>query len=222
MKKSVTTAKARKTVRLAPYTTVLMDCDGVLIDFTRTAMRWHGADNKVYPRGEWSIPNVLGIGETEFWAKIDNYDFWNEVPAYPGAAKFLASVYEACQSAGSSLVFCTRSSPNVGAFSTARTAIVRKLCREAKMPEDTPVYVCVCGGKAVFGAPGRLLVDDHPGHVADFRCVGGGGFLVPTQWNAGPWVSATGSRIGMTPDYKWLTAALNSVIVGRKHDYEID
>lgn len=199
---------------LSRYREVLLDCDGVLLDFSRHALKYHGAENVNYPRNVYSLATVLGISETDFWKKIDNAGFWNSVPAYAGSDAFLRSLHTLCASGGVSLAFCTRSSENIAAFAAARVKILRNLCRAAGIAGNLPVYICYQGGKSVFSGPGRLLIDDHDKYLCDFEVGGGATLKVPMQWNTPAWETPEGCRVGMTPDYKWLTAQVVRLLAG--------
>ena len=168
---------------------ILMDCDGVLFDFTNHALRAHGALGKrdTLARGEYSIGKQLGITEEEFWTVIDQPVFWGTVRPYPMAVKFIDSLVGLAALRNFSIAFCTSSSHNVGAFSRARDTAIGSIWNKAigdrPHPGYPPVYICARGGKGIFGGPDRLLVDDMPKNCKDFEAAGGVAIMPRMPWN---------------------------------------
>lgn len=181
-------------------TDLLLDADGVLLDFARPAMRRCGLDTRMlYPRGEYSIAAIAGLTESEFWQRVDYPEFWRTVNPYEGCVPFLRELWDLCGKHSVSIRACTRSSWNAAAFVPARVAMLDSL-RRAAMMDPIPIYIAYCGGKGIFGGPGRLLVDDDPRNVADFEAGGGRGLVVPMPWNR-----ADGYEVSLAgPDYHWL------------------
>jgi len=197
------------------YSTLLLDVDGVLMDFLGHSLKWHDRMDmyEFYPRGVWDIPTVLGLSATEFWKKIDNEQFWSTLPVYPGASAFLDQLFHTMSSIRTSVVFCTRSAFNVGAFAGARAIAMRKLCAEARIDGELPLYISAKGGKGVFAQPGHLLVDDYEENVREFRESDGDAILVPTPWNTLPGCEPDDCEVYMEgPDYRWLLNKIYSTM----------
>lgn len=165
---------------------ILLDQDGVLADFHSAALRAHGrADlSPVWPKGEWAMERPLGITPKQFWAPIDNYQFWmNHVVPYPGAADFYQNL-----GMFADVVICTSPSESSD-------------CVKAKLDWlreyiDPKVKYMLGSHKHLMATPSNLLVDDYDRNVDKFRASGGRAVLVPRVWNSNHSVIA--------PDpYKW-------------------
>lgn len=172
---------------------IFVDIDGVLADFVSASIAVHGGqyDEEAYPKLEWSIANVLGITESEFWAKIDATEpnFWPNLDPYPWALNLLESVR-------------TR-----GRVSLLSTPSKHSSCHSGKRQwVDRWVSDCeliLCKSKDLLSGPGRVLIDDNDGNCEKWRARGGTAILFPQPWNQNH--ALTGRRFGYVIEQ--LTAA---------------
>jgi 5'(3')-deoxyribonucleotidase len=158
---------------------ILLDVDGVLADFFNAAILAHiDAVHKlpqgtVYERGNWDMAKSLRISDKEFWARIDNYNFWSNVPVYEGAKEFVRALRRKA-----SVNFCTISSENPEC-ARAKIEWLRK-----HFDADLPVYICHGGGKALFAREDRLLIDDHVTNIMAYVQNRGPAIFVPRPWSS--------------------------------------
>lgn len=179
-------------------TDIFLDCDGVLFDFTNAALRAHGVTEEQrdsFPRGEYSLGKLLGISEALFWVPLDGPEFWDVVPAYLGAVRFVAELHTMLRNREKrtgwtcKINFCTMSSLDLPAFTNARFRALTTLMRDVNSfdpricPHRFPLYIAMHGTKGIYGGAGRLLVDDYPKNCMDFERAGGKAILVPMPWN---------------------------------------
>jgi beta-phosphoglucomutase-like phosphatase (HAD superfamily) len=164
---------------------ILLDMDGVLADFyTSSTLAHKEAARRVlgiksakdmddrFPHNEWNIPDVLGLTTSEFWAPIDNYDFWINVPMYQGAREFVAELRELAP-----VTLCTSSSLSPHCAKAKIEWIARHI------GSDVPMFIGYKASKALLAKPENLLIDDYVRNIDGFAKAGGEVLLVPRPWN---------------------------------------
>jgi hypothetical protein len=165
---------------------ILLDLDGVIVDFVGGVCKWFGVKNPYIagsnpPRGDlraWDIVSLLGFDSYKFWNGL-NYDFWAHLPqtkesheivqlaiAFVGADSvcFLSSP---CRTPGCSdgkIQWVTKHFPSI------------PLILSVSIPGKAPP-------KEMLAGPDAILVDDYTLNVRKFIEYGGAGFLVPRPWN---------------------------------------
>ena len=158
--------------------TILLDLDGVLVNFVTPAMRAVGLDRNLVERGHWDVFRKAGCSLDEVWGKIDNYEFWSGLKPYPKAQTFLAILQEHCLN----VVLCTSSSFSIEC-PKAKAEWVNKYLGKL------PTIICYNGvSKAVQAKPGNILIDDCDRNVDAFEAAGGETILVPRPWNRLHWL----------------------------------
>ena len=167
---------------------ILLDMDGVVADFMTPSILWHKEAaarrlaihcakdmEDLYPRGEWNTPRVLGMTVAEWWAPIDNYDFWINVPMYPGAREFVEAVNKIAP-----VTFCTSSSLSPDCAKAKIEWIARHI------GSQYPMFIGYRGvSKGLMARPDQLLVDDYSKNVDEYTAAGGPAYLIPRPWAEG-------------------------------------
>lgn len=177
---------------------IMVDMDGVLVDFARPALAAHGVvltDLEEYPtEAGWKISaacNTLRersglepLTEHQFWGKFDNHDFWANLPPYPGMYAFIEDIRKTYPKAE----ICVSTSANTPACAAGKYTWMRKF-----LP-DVAALLCVAPldkltrkrgvtPKHTAAGAGSLLIDDSEPMCKNFVTSGGSCILVPRPWN---------------------------------------
>ena len=150
---------------------VLLDLDGVLVDFVGPSLALHG---KSIPPADvrWNFPQQVGIPEPEFWRPL-GFDFWSNLPWTTEGKQLLHGVRLSALSYG----YITSPCGTEGCVEGKRAWARKNLpCKGSLM--------LVGGAKHLLAHPNALLIDDHDANVEKFREHGGKAILVPRPWNA--------------------------------------
>jgi phosphoglycolate phosphatase-like HAD superfamily hydrolase len=154
---------------------VLFDLDGVLADFAGGVAKLFGAAAPGPEHAGKDLATALGVSAAGIWQRIDAQGrrFWEELEATAEAEALVALARERGEIA-------IASSPSQDPASAAGKLrwIQQRFGRRCRDFVLTP-------RKDLLAAPGRLLVDDSPEHVAAFRAAGGTALLHPTWANGG-------------------------------------
>lgn len=151
---------------------ILLDLDGVAVDFSSEACRLFGKpDLEIRSWDSWTY---LGVTEREFWDTIDaaGHEFWRNLPAYPWYSQ-LMSLFQ-----GYPVTFSTTPSK------CASSAYGKRLWFLDQFGSDFTDYM-MGGQKFLMAKPGAVLIDDSDKNVAKFREHGGSVVLFPQLWNSG-------------------------------------
>lgn len=154
---------------------ILLDMDGVLVDFVKGACEFHG---KTYPYGTgkqapWDLEPIFQMTAPELWDPL-GYEFWKNLEPYPHMEEFVGLL----ESKFGEEHICLLTSP-------VRT----KGCIEGKMDwirHYLPQYrrrFLVGPAKEFCASEKHALVDDHQVNIDKFIDAGGHTFLVPAAWN---------------------------------------
>ena len=159
----------------SPPLGLLVDMDGVLVDFVTAALRLHDRLEVLedWPAGEWDMPEAMGISSPEFWGSISEAgaDFWASLEPYPWCDELL----ELVQSTGP---WCILTSPSGDPFCAAGkiTWLQKRWGRGFRdFLIGPPKWICA--------RPDQLLIDDNDTNIDNFRDRGGHGILFPQPWN---------------------------------------
>lgn len=159
--------------------TIYLDMDGVLCDFVTPAMTVHGRPELLqpgaWPKGVYTLEEVLGVTKSQFWEPIDNldYPFWSMLPAYPWWQTLLhVSMARAYQ-------VVILSKPH-GPQSTAGKHywLTHHFGHDFDRYAFTP-------HKHLLAGRGKVLIDDCEANIREWRNAGGIGLLFPQPWNNG-------------------------------------
>lgn len=156
---------------------VLMDMDGVLVDFTSGICIALGKPNPFLSgHTGWFYHDLFGITEAEFWEPCNDSFFWEELDWMPDGKRILRS---ATAVVGEQNIYLS-TSPTLSPGSYAgKAAWVTQ-----NMPEGFLRRLMVGPAKHLMANPRHILVDDNDDNVAKFRDAGGIAILVPRVWNA--------------------------------------
>ena len=156
---------------------ILLDLDGVCIDFVSPALRIFGLefDDLDWPLGEYDIAKAIGKDHHEFWATIHNQgvDFWRNLKAYD----WFAELYEELLKFGH-IYFVT--TPTYSPHSAAG----KMLWLQDIFGSDFKNFV-ITHKKHLLSQSGFVLIDDYDLNVDNFEKLGcGKAILFPQKWNS--------------------------------------
>ena len=156
---------------------IFLDQDGVIADFVGGASKVHGVPPPSSPI-QWDLAKLWGMAEEEFWAPIDNLEFWSNLPKTPEADEL---VEFAVNRVGRENV-AVLTAPSFGPFCPiGKRAWMRKNFPflESRMIFAGPKT------KQFIAGPGKVLIDDKDSNVAEWTKAHGIGVLCPRYWNTG-------------------------------------
>lgn len=154
---------------------LLVDMDGVLVDFVTAALRLHGRMDveENWPAGTWDFPTVLGISDREFWHPIHEAgaEFWASLTSYPWCDELLSLIAD---SGNWSILTSPSHDPycSAGKIRWLQERFGRGFRNFLVGP---PKWLCA--------RPDQLLIDDNDSNVRNFRARGGQAILFPQPWN---------------------------------------
>lgn len=152
---------------------ILLDADGVLVNFVQASLDAHGRLENHDDVKEWDYYYKWGMKDDEFWSKIRGHEFWASIKPYPWADELYK---ELCNLGRVTIV----TSPCDDDFCSAGKNIwIRK--HFGLRPKD----YFIGGRKELLANPYSVLIDDSEINIAAFRKAGGHTILFPQPWNAG-------------------------------------
>ena len=156
---------------------ILLDLDGVCVDFVSAACRLHGRkiEKTIWPLGEYDITKALGLTPDQFWNHIHHQgvDFWYRLEAYP----WFERLYDELQHLGQ-VYFVT--SPSRSPHSAAG----KMLWLKERFGEGFKDFV-ITRRKHLLSRVECVLIDDSDRNVLEFERFGSGnGVLFPQLWNS--------------------------------------
>ena len=171
---------------------LLLDLDGVSVDFVTEACRIHGRDydEGAWPAGEYDIAKVLGIDDDEFWEVIHSQgvDFWRTLKPY----SWFPALHNALCSLGK-VYFVT--APTHSPHSAAG----KMLWLKDRFGDDFKDFI-ITRQKHLLSKSGSVLVDDCDHNIEAFERHGQGkGILFPQIWNSA-YEHVNSDRVGWVMD----------------------
>lgn len=163
---------------------ILLDLDGVLVDFDHRAISLHRPDLAVSPirykefqdsrRGVWDLCPSLGLSLSEFWEPINEMgaEFWLGIQLLPWAESLLQEIQNITDD------WFIVSSP--GFHPSAYDGKVRWLKKQFGSRFDR---FFLTSHKHALAKPGVLLIDDHRDNVHAFLKERGEAVLFPAYGN---------------------------------------
>ena len=159
---------------------ILLDLDGVLVDFVSGACRAHGRpDPFAEPLNpevadQFGMDEIWGMDINEFWEPMKEASFWEGLEFMPDAKEIL----KFCERAVGMDNVCLLTSPSRGSG-----PVVGKVnWIEKHMPEYKRRFLI--GSAKEFCASRRsILIDDSDKNTEAFTEAGGNMILVPRAWN---------------------------------------
>lgn len=156
---------------------VLLDMDGVIVDFHAGVFRAHGIVNPYLNgngRGVWDIAGLVGMAPADFWRPC-GHDFWANLPWTIDGFDLLEMAERAV--GAENVYLLTSPTLDAGAYSG----------KAAWVQGNLPDYyrrLLVGPCKHLCASPRHLLIDDSDANVQEFTDHGGQAILVPRPWNA--------------------------------------
>lgn len=174
---------------------ILLDVDGVLIDFVAGAARVHGKDPSTVKNyhfwPEW------GLSDDEFWSPLA-FDFWANLDPYPEAQELLQICTEAV---GKDNILLVTSPCNTVGCLEGKKASLAKHFSGYHSSFMSPKARCLMAHKEM------LLIDDNVETCGKFHGAGGNTIKYPRPWNT--WKAWNGCKtfgIELTPKVEWLVS----------------
>lgn len=147
---------------------ILLDIDGVLVNFVAGACRLFGkTEEEIMPfwkKGEESMCKALGHDQEELWQKIEaaGPKFWIELPVFPWAKE----IYRICQEHAPT-AFLTFPTPDPGCIIGKYEWI--KMFTGEKRPRG----FLIGDAKDFCACPTNLLIDDQMKNIRSFSAANG-------------------------------------------------
>jgi hypothetical protein len=149
---------------------ILLDLDGVIVDFITGAFEAHGITNvKQEDIVHWDLEALIGIETGDFWAKFDE-DFWAGLKMYDWVEELLYLLEK--------WDVCLLTSPGwTGAGGKQRW-----------IRENLPWFFknnryLIGPGKEFCASKDTVLIDDYDANCKKFRNAGGHSIVFPQPWN---------------------------------------
>ena len=160
---------------------VLLDLDGVLVDFIGGVTKLH---RKTYPHHPhdpatqheqmpWDIEPIFEMSAPDLWAPLGR-EFWATLQPLPHFKAFLGTLEAHF---GPDKICILTSPPKTDGAIDGKRDWIRK-----HLPDYRRRFL-VGPAKEFCAGERHVLVDDHEANIAKFRDAGGHGFLVPAPWN---------------------------------------
>lgn len=152
--------------------TILVDLDGVLVDFMAGAIRAHGREGLCVTN--YDVWEQMGLTREAFWRPLESYAFWSSLPWTPDGDLLLGRLE--MRHSAASISLCTTPHPHESSYAGKFAWVKRYLPYYADRLHMT-------ARKADLARHDAVLIDDHPGNCQAFRQAGGHAVLVPRPWN---------------------------------------
>ena len=157
------------------YTRVLLDVDGVLVNFVDAVRRIHLPIDGEWPPEVWDLHLCLGTTESDMWRRIDanGEKFWVDLEDYPWADSLVDTVKR-----------------SVDEWYIATSPSRNPLCASGKVRwiqskfGSTFTDFFLGSNKFVMANSRTVLIDDRESNIEHFREAGGYGILFPQPWNS--------------------------------------
>jgi 5'(3')-deoxyribonucleotidase len=160
---------------------ILLDMDGVLVDFLGGCKKFHHKEYKGHPhepdkqteQTSWNIEPVFQMPAKEIWDPL-GFEFWSNLEPQPWMQEIVTLLED--RFGDKNICLLTAPIETYGAIDGKR-AWIRK-----HLPQFRRRYLV--GPAKEFCASNRhALVDDHSTNIEAFKDAGGHTFLFPAPWN---------------------------------------
>ena len=166
--------------------TILIDMDGVLVDFVGGVCqkldrfnpyeddRVKGKSCRFRHHGNYEIQKIFGIPDQEFFGTLD-YNFWSNLDWMPDGREILKLILQVFEG-NNHIGLCSSPAGND--------------CTDAKLywiNQHTPKFTrrfIITPKKHFLAMSNTILIDDRDHQVTEFNANGGRGILVPRPWNS--------------------------------------
>lgn len=152
---------------------IVLDMDGVLVDFCQAAYRTHGRTQAANEPAEFDFFEQWGMTADEFWEPINQRgpEWWRDIPIFPWAADLMEVVKSHVD-----FIVATASSHH-GHSAAGKVEALQKIFG------DKFRDYFITPRKWLLAAPDRILIDDNEENCDRFRMNGGWSILFPQPWN---------------------------------------
>lgn len=158
---------------------ILLDCDGVLANFTQASIDAHGRQESHDDIRTWDyFTDEWGMSPEEFWSKCRGYDFWRNIQPYEWAQSVIDLIR------AKDLTFTILTAPSNDSE-----------CVQAKLDWldhhfSIPIADVMVGQKKhLLANPEAILIDDSRANVDAFIRSGGKAALFLQPWNSSRFLS---------------------------------
>lgn len=153
---------------------ILLDLDGVMVDFISGAFEVHGIKNlKHEDVTQWYIEELIDMTPDEFLSKLDR-KFWMNLKMYPWAMELI----DICYKFADPFDVCLLTSPG-GAAAGGKQQWIRE-----NLPEFFKTGRYLIGpAKEMCASEHTVLIDDSDVNCVKFERAGGKAILFPQYWN---------------------------------------
>lgn len=152
-------------------THVLLDLDGVIVDFVSSALKSHGREEPHDSVTSWNFYEAWGMTDSEFWAPLKGREFWANLEPYPWGVELYRKVAEI-------LPVTITSAPSVDEECT-----IGKYDWVKKHLGVTPDECMMGKRKHLLAHPLHVLVDDSPANCMAFQNRSGRFIGFKQPWN---------------------------------------
>jgi 5'(3')-deoxyribonucleotidase len=155
---------------------VLLDMDGVLVNFTKGMFDAFGMKNKTAEVLEYEC-----FGTPVFPPKFHEMnnkctrEFWANLEWWPDGEQILTLVESFFEQKDIYLLTCPM--PNSESWTGKYEWVIRNL------PEYSERLIITRNCKSILASRDNVLIDDKEGNIEQFVTAGGKGILVPRPWN---------------------------------------
>lgn len=162
---------------------IILDMDGVLVDFCRGAYWAHSKEYDGYEPQDWDFFEAWGLTEDEFWAPINKagHNFWASLPLYPWTRSLIDALGEIDE-----FFVATKCNMSPHSGSGKMVSLQRIFGEGFRNFSITP-------RKELLAGKNRILIDDSDRNCHQFEEAGGAAILFPQPWNANR------TRVGSCP-----------------------
>ncbi len=162
----------------ADISVILLDLDGVVTNFIRSAARVHGYDEKKlidsWPRGTWDIERVIGVSLKDFLTPIEalKESFWEDMEVYDYADE----LFKVCQGYAHTFICTAQTGDPYSASGKV------KFLKRWRGPKFSDFILTM--HKELLARPDHLLIDDKDANITAFRGRHGKAILFPQIFNS--------------------------------------
>lgn len=154
---------------------IFMDMDGVIADFFRGSIAWHGKEFDIV-NARWDFMDQLGFDGPEdpaFWTPLENTHFWRNLEPHEDGFELLHRCMDR---------FGVENITILSSASVRHSTDGKRDWLDRYFPElKKGAMFSTEKWRAV--APCKLLVDDYYRNITDFCKKGGHGLMIPRPWN---------------------------------------
>lgn len=153
---------------------VLLDMDGVLVDFAAGILDALGKSDLADKINGWDFWKAIGVTEKEFWEPCNHEPFWSNLSWTEEGPRIVMIVYQAVGKENTYLLTSPSRAPR--SYSGKAEWVKRHL-------PNLQRRLLIGPSKHLFASPRNILIDDGDHNVDAFRAAGGKAILVPRPWN---------------------------------------